>query len=198
MSSSVNPTWSRCIDIRDLLVNPLMLTSRQKWIVFYSVFFSQELPNGSTYPVWLLPSLVSHGLFGSASHCLSYRQMDVSQPHPEPGCKEACIKQKSRLVIAFKFGHFHILNWINTITNMPLIHSLSFLTAEPENLDPQQPLPVIWPVSGPHIPACHQTWLPAEDTSAAHPYTAVSLCSKQKDSEGDQSLNSVYDTSEWH
>ncbi len=62
------------------------------------VFFSQELSVGSTDPVQLLPSFVSYGLFGPASYCLPYRQVDVSQPHPEPGSKETCVKQKPRLV----------------------------------------------------------------------------------------------------
>ncbi len=63
------------------------------------VFFSQELSIGSTDPVQLLPSFVSYGLFGPASYCLPYRQVDVSQPHPEPGSKEACVKQKQGLCI---------------------------------------------------------------------------------------------------
>lgn len=62
------------------------------------IFFSQELSIGSTDPVQLLPSFVSYGLFGPASYCLPYRQVDVSQPHPEPGSKETCVKQKPRLV----------------------------------------------------------------------------------------------------
>lgn len=78
---------------------------------------------------------------------------------------------------------------------MPLIHSPPFLTAEPEKLDPQQPLPVIWPVSGPNIPACCQTWLPAADTSAAPPYTAIGSCQQQKDSEGDPSS---FKLTVWH
>lgn len=45
------------------------------------ISFLQELPHGSSHPVWLLPSPVSHGLPRAAAHCHAPGQMDVSKSH---------------------------------------------------------------------------------------------------------------------
>lgn len=53
------------------------------------VSFLQELPCGPSYPVWLLPPPVSHGLPRATAHCHAPGQMDVSKSHRTCGGKHS-------------------------------------------------------------------------------------------------------------